>query len=142
MMLDTAVARAVLRRTQLLDLPEDLTKEESILQRVVALQPDMPKPAPGSFPSKEELTRVADNQAQAQRRANPLWRRAAGTALETAATVGMTALVRRAMDQRNGQRDVTGAEPADDHDLIGSAQADASAESEPTVVASGDAGTA
>lgn len=43
--------------------------------------------------------RIADNQAQAQRRANPLWRRAAGTALETAASAGMTALVRRALTQ-------------------------------------------
>ena len=46
----------------------------------------------------EELAaRIAENQAQAQRRANPLWRRAASTALETAASVGVAALVRRAM---------------------------------------------
>ena len=40
--------------------------------------------------------RIADNQAQAQRRANPLWRRTAGTALETAASAGVAALVSRA----------------------------------------------
>jgi hypothetical protein len=52
----------------------------------------------------EELsTRIADNQAAAQRRANPLWRRAAGTALETAASVGVAALVRRAMDGRTSR---------------------------------------
>jgi hypothetical protein len=48
----------------------------------------------------EELSaRIAENQAQAVRRANPLWRRAAATALETAATVGIGALVRRAMGE-------------------------------------------
>jgi hypothetical protein len=48
----------------------------------------------------EELSvRIAENQAQAMRRANPLWRRAAATALETAATVGISALVRRAMSE-------------------------------------------
>lgn len=40
--------------------------------------------------------RIAENQAQAQRRANPLWRRTAGTALETAASAGVAALVSRA----------------------------------------------
>lgn len=44
--------------------------------------------------------RVAENQAQAQRRANPLWRRAAVKALETAATVGVTAVVRKLIETR------------------------------------------
>lgn len=44
----------------------------------------------------EVSARIADNQAQAQRRANPLWRRTAGTALETAASAGVAALVSRA----------------------------------------------
>jgi hypothetical protein len=53
----------------------------------------------------EELSaRIAENQAQAQRRANPLWRRAASTALETAASVGVAALVRRAMSEPGGGR--------------------------------------
>jgi hypothetical protein len=52
--------------------------------------------------------RIADNQAQAQRRANPLWRRAAGTALETAATVGVTALVRRSMEQPSRKAETAG----------------------------------
>jgi hypothetical protein len=38
--------------------------------------------------------RVAEQQARAERRANPLWRRTAAKALETAATVGVAALVR------------------------------------------------
>lgn len=54
----------------------------------------------------EELSaRIAENQARAQRKANPLWRRAAATALETAASVGVAALVRRAMDERHSQPD-------------------------------------
>jgi len=43
--------------------------------------------------------RIAEQQVQAQRRANPLWRRAASTAFETAASVGVAALVRRAMSE-------------------------------------------
>lgn len=49
--------------------------------------------------------KIAENQAQAQRRANPLWRRAAGTAIETAASLGVAALIRRAMSER-ASRDV------------------------------------
>lgn len=48
---------------------------------------------------EEVSSRIAENQAQAQRRANPLWRRAAGTALETAASAGVAALVQRSMSQ-------------------------------------------
>ncbi|HEX6539516.1 MAG TPA: hypothetical protein VF155_10080 [Candidatus Dormibacteraeota bacterium] len=44
--------------------------------------------------------RLADNQAQAQRRANPLWRRTAARALETAATVGVTEVVRKVAVER------------------------------------------
>lgn len=44
--------------------------------------------------------RIAENQAKAQRRANPLWRRTAVKALETGATVGATALVRRLVEDR------------------------------------------
>lgn len=44
--------------------------------------------------------RLADNQAQAERRANPLWRRAVARALETAATVGVTEVVRKVVVER------------------------------------------
>jgi hypothetical protein len=77
----------------------------------------------------EELpARIAIHQAEVQRRANPLWRRAAATALETAASAGVAALVRRAMSEppsrevtagRNGsshQRDVEGTTPVDVRD--------------------------
>jgi 2-polyprenyl-6-methoxyphenol hydroxylase-like FAD-dependent oxidoreductase len=57
-MLDTTVARAVLRRAHLLDLPDDLKKDEAILQRIIALYPEVPKPVPGSFPSKDELLEI------------------------------------------------------------------------------------
>jgi hypothetical protein len=48
---------------------------------------------------REELVealseRIAAQQARAQRKANPLWRRTAAKALETAAGVGVGALVR------------------------------------------------
>ena len=42
---------------------------------------------------------IAENQAQAERRANPLWRRTAAKTLETAASVGVAALIRRAMSE-------------------------------------------
>jgi hypothetical protein len=42
---------------------------------------------------------IADNQAEAERRANPVWRRAAVKGVETAATVGAAALVRRAFNE-------------------------------------------
>jgi 2-polyprenyl-6-methoxyphenol hydroxylase-like FAD-dependent oxidoreductase len=55
MTLDTAVARAVLRRAQLLDLPDDLMKQDAIVERITALQPEVPKPPAGTFPSRDEL---------------------------------------------------------------------------------------
>jgi hypothetical protein len=69
----------------------------------------------------EQLSmRIADNQAQAQRRANPLWRRAAATALETAASVGVAALVRRAMDERSSRAaSADGDTSREERDLIG-----------------------
>jgi hypothetical protein len=54
-MLDPEVARAVLRRTQLLDLPDDLMKQDATLDRIAALQPKVPKPPSGSLPSRDEL---------------------------------------------------------------------------------------
>jgi 2-polyprenyl-6-methoxyphenol hydroxylase-like FAD-dependent oxidoreductase len=57
-MIDPIVARAVLRRAQLLDLPDDLMQQEAILQRVIGLQSKLPKPAPGSVPTKDELLEI------------------------------------------------------------------------------------
>jgi hypothetical protein len=57
-MVDTTVARAVLRRAQLLDLPDDLTRQETVLQRVTDLQPELPKPPLRSVPSKDELLEI------------------------------------------------------------------------------------
>ena len=54
-MLDPQVARAVLRRSQLLDRPDDLMKRDGVIQRIVALQPQLQAPPPGSFPSRPEL---------------------------------------------------------------------------------------
>jgi 2-polyprenyl-6-methoxyphenol hydroxylase-like FAD-dependent oxidoreductase len=66
-LLDTTVARAVLRRAQLLDLPDDLTQQEATLQRVIALQPELPKPPPGSVPSKDELLEIVARTSHAPR---------------------------------------------------------------------------
>ncbi len=78
----------------------------------------------------EELSaRIAENQAQAQRRANPLWRRAAGTALETAASVGVAALVRRAMSERTSRRADAG-DNRSDTELVGSNRSDNVSETE------------
>lgn len=49
--------------------------------------------------------RVADRQARAHREANPLWRRAVGKALETAAAVGTAALIRRALSSDRREAD-------------------------------------
>jgi hypothetical protein len=54
-MLDPEVARAVLRRANLLDLPDVLSTDVPILQRIVGLQDDLPTPPVGTFPSRQEL---------------------------------------------------------------------------------------
>lgn len=46
--------------------------------------------------------RVAEQQAEAERRANPLWRRTLAKALETGATVGLAAVIRRLVSDRRG----------------------------------------
>jgi hypothetical protein len=78
-------------------------------------------------------TRIADNQAQAQRRANPLWRRAAGTALETAASAGVASLVRRAMSEPARGSGPASDEATDGNDLAGTRSA-AAIEARPTLV--------
>ena len=55
---------------------------------------------------REELlenlsARIARQQAQAERKANPLWRRTAARALEAAATVGGGAVINKLMSQRS-----------------------------------------
>jgi hypothetical protein len=67
LMLDTTVARAVLRRAQLLDLPDALMQQEAILQRVMALQPELPQPTPGSVPSKDDFLEIAARLTRAPR---------------------------------------------------------------------------
>jgi ElaB/YqjD/DUF883 family membrane-anchored ribosome-binding protein len=44
--------------------------------------------------------RIAENQARALRKADPMWRRTAGKALETAAAVGVGIAVRNALGQK------------------------------------------
>jgi hypothetical protein len=66
-MRDTTVARAVLRRAQLLDLPDDLIQQDAILQRVIKLQPDLLPPPSGSVPSREELLEIATRHSAAPR---------------------------------------------------------------------------
>jgi 2-polyprenyl-6-methoxyphenol hydroxylase-like FAD-dependent oxidoreductase len=64
-MRDTAVARTVLRRTQLLDRPDDLLTQEAILQRVIALQPELPAAPPGSMPTRDELLEIVARHTRA-----------------------------------------------------------------------------
>ena len=57
--LDPVVARAVLRRSNLLDRPDDLADDASVLERIVDWQPRLPVPPSGSRPSRDELIAVA-----------------------------------------------------------------------------------
>jgi len=54
-MVDTTVARSVLRRSELLDLPNDLMQQAGIVDRIKGLQPDLQRPPAGSFPTRAEL---------------------------------------------------------------------------------------
>ena len=54
-MVDTTVARAVLRRSELLDLPNDLMQQNVVIDRIKALQPDLPRPPAGSLPTRAEV---------------------------------------------------------------------------------------
>jgi hypothetical protein len=80
----------------------------------------------------EEISaQIAANQAQAQRRANPLWRRAAGTALETAASVGVAALVRRAVSRPPSRLSNDNAQGTErETDLVGTSPTDADTQSQ------------
>ena len=49
--------------------------------------------------------RIAEQQALAERKANPLWRRTSAKALETAAAVGTAALIRRALSSDRRESD-------------------------------------
>jgi predicted RNase H-like nuclease (RuvC/YqgF family) len=72
--------------------------------------------------------RIAENQAEAQRRANPLWRRTAAKALETAVTIGASALIRRVMSDRreSAHRTCQGPEVAEgDASIVASDAAEA-----------------
>lgn len=57
--LDPTVARAVLRRAQLLDLPEALIKDDAVIHRIIALQAEVPVPPADAFPSRDELLELA-----------------------------------------------------------------------------------
>jgi 2-polyprenyl-6-methoxyphenol hydroxylase-like FAD-dependent oxidoreductase len=54
-MLDHEVARAVLRRANLLDLPDVLATDVRILRRVIGLQADLSTPPVGTFPTRDDL---------------------------------------------------------------------------------------
>jgi len=52
---DHDVAASVLRRANLLDRPNPLRGQTNVIQRIVSLQADLPRPLPGSFPTRDEL---------------------------------------------------------------------------------------
>lgn len=57
-MLDHDVARAVLRRANLLDLPDLLSTDDRVVRRVIDLQRDVPSPLAGTFPTRDELLEI------------------------------------------------------------------------------------
>jgi 2-polyprenyl-6-methoxyphenol hydroxylase-like FAD-dependent oxidoreductase len=54
-LLDAQIARAVLRRSNLLDPPDALGQDAEMVRRIMDLQPDIPPLPPGSGPDREEL---------------------------------------------------------------------------------------
>ena len=73
---------------------------------------------------REELVsavseRIADNQARAERRANPLWGRTEVKELETMATVGVSALIRRAMNEAATTNEPKGVNPHGERGTVG-----------------------
>jgi 2-polyprenyl-6-methoxyphenol hydroxylase-like FAD-dependent oxidoreductase len=55
LLVDTTVARAVLRRAQLLDQPNDLMRQDAVMAKIETLQPELPKPPAGSLPTRDEV---------------------------------------------------------------------------------------
>jgi len=54
-LVDPEVARATLRRANLLDPPAELQDRDDIIRRVAELQDTVPRPQPGAFPTREEI---------------------------------------------------------------------------------------
>ena len=54
-LVDPAVARATLRRANLLDLPGELEDRDDIISRVAELHDTIPRPPPGAFPTREDI---------------------------------------------------------------------------------------
>lgn len=54
-LVDPEVARAMLRRANLLDLPTALAGRDDIIRRVTDLQDTIPRPPPGASPNREEV---------------------------------------------------------------------------------------
>jgi 2-polyprenyl-6-methoxyphenol hydroxylase-like FAD-dependent oxidoreductase len=55
---DPVVARAVLRRSQLLDLPDEMKGRPELVRRIESLQPELPKPLAGSSPTRAEMVEI------------------------------------------------------------------------------------
>lgn len=58
LLLDGHVARAVLRRANLLDPPDALKRDSEVMKRIVELQPAIPPLPAGSVPDREELLQL------------------------------------------------------------------------------------
>ena len=54
-LIDPEVARAALRRANLLDPPTELAGQDDIIRRVTDLQDTIPRPPAGGFPDREEI---------------------------------------------------------------------------------------
>ena len=58
---DPEVARAVLRRANLLDRPRELEERDDIIRRVAELEDKVPRPPPGAFPTREEILELIES---------------------------------------------------------------------------------
>ncbi len=64
---DGEVARAVLRRSNLLDPPDALPRDSATIAHIIEVRRRSPQPAPGAFPSREELLELIEQQPGAER---------------------------------------------------------------------------
>lgn len=54
-LVEREVARATLRRANLLDPPGELEDRDDIIRRIVELQDTVPRPPSGAFPAREKI---------------------------------------------------------------------------------------
>ena len=68
---DPTVARAVLSRAQLLDRPDGMKSRPELIRRIQNLQPDLPKPPAGAYPTRTEMVEVLRSAGPPRRAGDP-----------------------------------------------------------------------